>query len=194
MEIQYYQKGGRIGATYKLSHDELDRIEIEDLVRFLPSENPWYDDIDIGLVPEEVQAKGKKEIRKYVERVCRERHEKHLAEHRKIRDDYYHRMANVNHEIRIQYSRITLVGRITRHEDGILVRLEEPFVCKGKGYALCDTMGHPLFDHEGNLTEETVAESKELLTKLYDEKINRRKHGKTVQLIEGLNGTEDAGE
>jgi hypothetical protein len=192
MKIQYYQKGGRIGATYHLSHDELDEID-HSLAQYSPSAGSWYGDIDIGLVPEEIQEKGKDEIHRYVKRACDEHCAKRLAEQRKLRDEYYNRINNLNQEVAVQHADVTIVGRIVSHQEGAFIRLEQPFAYE-KGYILRGFRMSPLFDHEGHIAEEHLARAKELLVYLYDEGINYRMHGEVARLVEALNGAKAVGD
>lgn len=188
MDIRYYQKSGRVGARYRLSSEELDRVLNEDLIRFFPAEDPWHKEIDIGLVPEEVQANGKQEIQKYALQACQDLHKENLVKHRKIRDEYYDRIRNVNRTISIHHNGKTLEGRIIKNPLGrVAVFLEKPFEPK-EGYIIPDRRYTPLFTHEGYLNENIIEEAEKILIQLFEQAANRRKHGNVVNLVEALNG------
>jgi hypothetical protein len=194
MRIRYYQKDGKIRATYSISHEQWELVRKEGLIRPFPAEDPFMEEIDIGFIPEKVITKGKEEIYAYAFQASQERHELHLVQQRKVRDECRHRMENVNRVISTHHQGKILKGRIvknTRSEHGgLFVTLEEPFVSK-QGGVIRGCRGFRIFDHEGNLTSDALSASKGMLVSLYNEEMNRQKHGEVVKLVEALNGLEE---
>ncbi|MDD5726386.1 MAG: hypothetical protein PHC53_03165 [Patescibacteria group bacterium] len=199
MNIRYYQKDGRVGVVYSISEEEEDEVMKEDLIKPFPAEDPWIDDIDMGLVPLKVQEKGQKHIREYARRICHERHAQNLAQARKDRDEKNERIRRVNRVISTQHEGMTLKGRIVKHESGgVYVKLEDPFVSE-KGcvfkYPTCyaeSVMGRHVFDRvTGELTSVVLEDSRHALIQLYKAETAKRKHGKVVNLVETLNGDHD---
>jgi len=196
MNIRFYQKDGRIGAKYTLTSEELDKCPI----RPDPAFCPFFDEIDIGLLPSKIQKTGKQRIREYVERACRRRHQNNLKRVRREMREADEREQNVNRVIEVDHDGLMLQGRIKSRGSayGVIVMLEKPFASK-KGYVFdypnCfaeSVGGKHVFDEEGRLTNVLLGDAEDAVIRLYKAGKAKRKHPKAVNLVKALNiGGED---
>lgn len=201
MRIRYYQQNGRVGVSYELDFEEIDVFMKSDVqgkefsLRNLTG-------INLGLVPEEVQSKGKEAIKEYAEKICRERHEQKVAEAYKTVEMAKQRRSSVDRVIDTVHANGTkLIGRILNNNKGKGVRvfLEKPYRSEESivfMYPTCfaEAMGgRQVFDDYGNLTERVIKDSCNALIGLYDGIITREKHGKQIDLVNELNGITDNG-
>ena len=135
MHIRYYQKNGRVGVKYRLSSDEMDEVMNKNLIKPFPAHDPFLGEIDIGLVPVEIQEAGKEQVREYARQRCSEQHQINMESATKALRDAGNRRRNVNRVIRLHHDGVPLKGRITNHQaGGVFVTLEEPFASEKELY------------------------------------------------------------
>lgn len=199
MDIRFYQKNGRIGAKYELTIEEINKCPR----RSFPAFDPFYKEIDIGLLPLKVQEAGKERIREYAEKACRRRHQSNLRRVRKEMREASERKENVDRVIEVEYGNVQLQGRIKnlRSKYGVIVTLEKPFASK-KGYVFdypacfAEAVGGKkrVFDVEGRLTNVLLADAENAIVRLYKAGMAKQKHPKAVGLVNALNGGRDEDE
>lgn len=200
MRIEYYERNGRIGVNYAV--DPLGP-EWEQLRKGFHGKSPLERmqstelESDLGLIPTEIQEKGRAAITQHAHEICHRHLEARIEKAEAYDRERTERRDHTNLTLHVvsPTDGVTLRGRIVNGfpSYNVVVKLEEPFTCATMPYAhptcwAASMAGHRTFDLDtGELTPWAIEDAEQKLIQLYEYEVRRRKHGDVLDLVDGLN-------